>query len=97
MRPSTGVVCNISRETFSGRSSVSTTPCTKRSQLGSSLLSALMNMRFTCRRTWLSRSFSVTSNGFMPGMNSMAKNSSVPSAFHCRVAQGLSKKLPRWR
>ena len=53
MRASTGVDCSISRETFSGRSSVSTTPTTKRSQGGSRPASSVMNMRRTCRRTRL--------------------------------------------
>ena len=56
--------------------------------------SSVMNMRRTCRRTLLCRSFSIGWNGFIPGTNSSAENSSCPSARQCRVAQGLSKFMP---
>ncbi len=97
MRARTGVACSISRDTLSGRSSVSTTPCTKRSHGGNSLASSVMNIRRTCSRTLLSRSPSTGSNGRAPGTNSSAEYSTVPSARQCSVAHGVSKACARWR
>ena len=88
---SAGVDCSISRETLSGRSSVSTTPWTKRSQFGNRSASSVMNMRRTCSRTLERRSSSTAMNGFMLGTNRRPVNSSAPSARQCRVAQGSSK------